>query len=131
MLVVGLDLEEGVAFTGGGHWLVDQGFEGDQRSQDHFEEGVVDAALPVVVVFLHDRGGLGTSAEHELFNAFEELIADDLVFLGKLADGLVHMLIRIRAEFGGTQRRFLSCLEIEVFEDDCLFNAPNNVLDHS
>lgn len=102
MLVVGLDLEERVALARRSDWLVDQCLEGDECAEDHLEEGVVDATLPVVVILLHYWRGLGTSAKHELLDALEELISNDLVFFRELADGLVHVLIGVRAEFGGT-----------------------------
>ena len=131
MLVVGLDLEERVAFSGRSDWLVDQSLEGNEGAEDHLEEGVVDAPLPVVVILLHYGRGFGTRPQHELLDALEELIADYLVFFGEFADGLVHVLVRVRAEFGGTERRFFPCLEIEVLEDDCLLDAPDDIFDHS
>jgi hypothetical protein len=69
VLVVGLYLEEGIALARRSDGLIDQRLERNEGSQDHLEERVVDAALPVVVILLHDRGGFGGSAQHELFNA--------------------------------------------------------------
>jgi hypothetical protein len=54
MFIVGFDLEKGVAFTGRGNWLIDQGFERYESSQDHFEQGIIDPTLPVIVVLFHN-----------------------------------------------------------------------------
>lgn len=55
MLVIGVYLEQGIAFSLRSDWLIHKRFEADESSEDHLKQSVVDPTLPIVIVFFHDR----------------------------------------------------------------------------
>lgn len=65
MVIFGLDLEERGLFSVG---LLNEVLEGEEGTENHFGEGVVHAAFPVVVVFFHFGGGTGGGRVDVLFD---------------------------------------------------------------